>query len=56
MKSRLDPIITPGKVSGHVHIFMGTSRVAANLDTQAAMAGTVSLLLQIETGEEGACA
>lgn len=44
MKTRLDPIISPGKVSGHVHIFMGSSRVAANLDSGAAMAGQVGSL------------
>ena len=41
IKTRLDPIVSPGKVSGHVHIFMGSSKVLADLDHENAAGSQV---------------
>ena len=43
--TRLDPILSPGSVSSHVHHFVGSSQVTANADFESASAaGTVSAI------------
>lgn len=42
MRTRLDPIISPGKVSGHVHNVAGSSAFTADMDFTSANAADVS--------------
>ncbi|WVR04470.1 hypothetical protein IAU60_001473 [Kwoniella sp. DSM 27419] len=39
IRSRLDPIVTPGKVSGHVHLVVGSSAFSADEDHNDARTG-----------------
>ncbi|ORY20911.1 hypothetical protein BCR39DRAFT_601419 [Naematelia encephala] len=39
VRTRLDPIITPGKVSSHVHVFSGSSAITANATFESLTAG-----------------
>ena len=39
LRTRLDPIVSPGKVAGHVHLFMGSSGISQDMDDAKAKAG-----------------
>lgn len=42
MRTRLDPIIDPSDISGHVHVFAGANRITADMDHASAISSKVS--------------
>lgn len=37
LRTRLDPIVSPGKVAGHVHMFSGSSAISHTMDHDKAV-------------------
>jgi hypothetical protein len=48
LRTRLDPLISPGKVASHVHNIAGTSSFLSDQSFNQSVAGEVSLSLQKE--------
>jgi hypothetical protein len=48
LRTRLDPLISPGKVASHVHNIAGTSSFLSDQSFNQSVAGEVSLSLQTE--------
>jgi hypothetical protein len=46
IRTRLDPIVNPEEVSGHVHSVIGSSAFTANMDFTSAREGDVSDLVK----------
>ena len=53
LRTRLDPIVAPGKVSSHVHTVVGSSNFVASETFADARSGTVSSWFNLGGGDRG---